>query len=76
MTAAVGTISCNFSICFCISSVPKLVTPVALPPGRLKLGTSPSATGSAAVEKTIGIVVVAAFAANVAGVPAAASTAT
>jgi hypothetical protein len=34
----------------------KLFTPVALPPGRARLATSPSAIGSAAAEKTIGIV--------------------
>src|SRR5215471_9500344 len=61
---------------FCTSSVPKLVTPVAFPPGRLRLATSPSATGSDAVEKMIGIVVVAALAASADGVPAAAITAT
>ena len=44
------------------------VTPVTLPPGRLRLATSPSSTGSAAVSKTIGMVVVAAFAASAAGV--------
>src|SRR5215510_8707327 len=40
-----------------------------LPPGRLRLATSPSATGLDAVEKMIGIVVVAAFAASADGVP-------
>ena len=51
-------------------------SPVALPPGRLRLATSPSATGLDAVEKMIGIVVVAALAASADGVPAAAITAT
>jgi len=32
------------------------VTPVALPPGRLKLATRPSATGSPPIPNTIGIV--------------------
>src|SRR5262249_19490792 len=73
---AVGTNLCNISSCFCSSSTPKLVQPVTLPPGRLMLATSPSATGSAAVEKTIGIVVVDAFAATTDEVPAAAITAT
>jgi hypothetical protein len=36
-----------------------LVTPVALPPGRFKLATSPASMGSAAVARTIGIVAVA-----------------
>ena len=39
-----------------------------LPPGRFKLATSPASTGSAAVRKTIGIVLVAALAATIAGV--------
>src|SRR6478736_2620648 len=46
----------------------KVVVPVTLPPGRLRLVTSPSVTGSAPTAKTIGIVVVAALAANAAGV--------
>jgi hypothetical protein len=33
---------------------------MALPPGRLRLATKPIATGSAAVVKTIGMLVVAA----------------
>ena len=41
-----------------------------------RLATSPAETGSAAVEKTIGIVVVAAFAASADGEPAAPITAT
>ena len=52
------------------------VTPVMLPPGRLRLGTRPSWTGSPPVSKTIGMVVVAAFAASAAGVVVAAITAT
>ena len=39
-------------------------TPVTLPPGRLRLATRPSLTGSLPVAKTIGIVVVAALAAS------------
>jgi hypothetical protein len=38
------------------------VTPVTLPPGRLKLATRPSLTGSPPLAKTIGIVAVAALA--------------
>ena len=38
-----------------------------LPPGRARLGTSPTATGSLPTKNTIGIVVVAAFAASAAG---------
>ena len=42
----------------------KKFTPVTLPPGRLRLSTRPSLTGSPPTEKTIGTVVVAAFAAS------------
>ena len=38
------------------------LTPVRLPPGRLRLATRPSLTGSAPIVKTIGMVVVAALA--------------
>src|SRR5947199_2014080 len=44
------------------------VIPVALPPGRLRLVTRPSSTGSAPTAKTIGVVEVAALAATAAGV--------
>ena len=42
---------------------------MALPPGRLRLATRPNLTGSVPAVKTIGIVVVAALAANAAGSP-------
>src|SRR5262249_29917487 len=38
-----------------------------LEPGRLRLETRPAATGSAPIEKTIGIIAVAALAASTAG---------
>src|SRR5450631_1703918 len=41
-----------------------LVTPVMFPPGWLRLATRPSATGSAPIKKTMGIVEVAALAAR------------
>ena len=44
------------------------LTPVTLPPGRLRLATRPTSTGSPPVTKTIGTVVVAALAASAAGV--------
>ena len=48
-----------------------------LPPGRLRLGTRPTATGSVPLEKTIGIVAVAALAAKPAAMlPPATITAT
>src|SRR5262249_40198774 len=49
--------------------------PVALPSGRAMLATRPSLTGSSLTAKTIGMVAVAAFAANtVAGPPLAAGS--
>ena len=49
------------------------VTPVTLPPGRLRLSTSPNITGSLPMTKTIGMVEVAALAARIVGVPAVAT---
>ena len=51
------------------SSVVALVRPVTLPPGRARLAASPLSTGSATAAITIGISLVAALAARVAGVP-------
>ena len=51
-------------------------TPVRLPPGRLKLSTRPVLTGSAPVTNTIGMVLVAALAADDAGASKATITAT
>ena len=44
-----------------------LLKPVRLPPGRAKLATRPSLTGSPTKVKTIGVVEVALFAASVGG---------
>src|SRR5438128_7482533 len=49
---------------FAVSSTLRDLTPVALPPGRLRLATRPSATGSEPVPKTIGMLEVAALAAT------------
>src|SRR5215813_7723547 len=73
---AVGTNSCSNCSRFGVISTFVWVTPVTLPPGRLRLVTRSSCTGSPMVVKTMGIVVVAAFAASAAGVPFAAMTAT
>jgi len=74
---AEGTSSCRSWSCFDPTSTPRVVTPVTLPPGRGRLATSPSLTGSTPVAKTIGIVVVNAFAASAPSVlPGAAITAT
>jgi hypothetical protein len=53
-----------------------VAAPVTLPPGRFRLATRPSSTGSLLVVKTMGIVVIAAFATRFAGVLVAAITAT
>jgi hypothetical protein len=58
------------------TSALKKLKPVALPPGRARLATRPSLTGSSATPNTIGIVAVAALAAIAAGVPDVAITAT
>src|SRR5262249_41562284 len=53
-----------------------MLTPVALPPGRLKLATRPYWTGSDPLVNTMGIVAVAAFAAEAEGLSVATSIAT
>jgi hypothetical protein len=58
---AVGSNSCINSSCFGTTSPPKLTTPVMLPPGRPRLATSPTSTGSTAAENTIGSVATAAL---------------
>ena len=61
---AVGTSSRSSSSRFAVNSVLRKLIPVRLPLGRAWLATRPSLTGSSATTKTIGIVVVAALAAN------------
>ena len=51
MTLAVGTSSCSNSSRFGANSTSSVVTPVTLPPGRLRLATSPSSTGSPPVRR-------------------------
>src|SRR6266545_6163542 len=55
---------------------PNVAKPVRLPPGRARLATSPCSTGSPPLQKTIGIVAVAAFAASALGRSGATMTAT
>ena len=55
-----GTASFNISSSFAARSVSSMVRPVMFPPGRARLGTIPSATGSA-TSVTTGILSVAAF---------------
>src|SRR5262249_42209162 len=74
--AAAGSSSRRSPNRFAANSAEKKLIPVMFPPGRLSVATRPSFTGSEAVAKTIGIVVVAALAASVAGVPPVAITAT
>ena len=65
--AAPGTSSRRSSSRFAANSAVRKLTPVRLPPGRARLATRPSLTGSSPTTKTMGIVVVAALAANAAG---------
>ena len=53
---------------FATSLLDRNVTPVTLAPGRFMLATRPTSTGSTPVVNTMGIVVVAAFAAYAGGV--------
>src|SRR4029077_5949772 len=64
MRWAVGTTSRKSCMRLATSSAVKKFTPVALPPGRLRLPTSPALTGSPVTPNTIGIVAVAALAAS------------
>src|SRR5262249_56669616 len=72
-----GTSSRSSSSCLDASSRLRKLIPVRLPPGRARLATRPIRTGSSALRKRIGIVVVAALAAKATpGPPLATSTAT
>ena len=64
---AFGTRSCRSRSRLATTSLKKSLMPVALPPGRAKLATRPSWTGSSPTPNTIGIVEVAALAASAAG---------
>src|SRR5262249_27192069 len=66
---AAGTSSRRSSTRLAINSLLKKLMPVALPPGRARLATRPSLTGSSGTVKTIGIVVVAALAASAGSEP-------
>jgi hypothetical protein len=76
MTAALGTSSWSSPSCLPDKSVVVKITPVTLPPGRLRLATRPVLTGSAPVAKTIGVVAVAVLVAAAAVKPLATITAT
>jgi hypothetical protein len=66
---AVGTNWCSSSSRFGPSSALNQLTPVTLPPGRLRLATRPYLRGSSLLVKTIGIVLVAALATIAGSVP-------
>ena len=73
---AAGTSSRRSSNRFAANSPLRRLIPDRLPPGLARLATRPSRTGSSGAMKTMGIVVVAAFAAKAGGLFAAAITAT
>ena len=73
---AFGTSSRSSSSRFAPSAPEIMLTPVMFPPGRLKLLTNPSLTGSSAAEETIGMLAVAALAARAALLPPLTITAT
>src|SRR6516165_9050151 len=64
ITLAFGKRPCSSSSRLASSSEVSPPVPVMFPPGRLRLVTRPLLTGSAAIVKTIGMVLVAAFAAS------------
>ena len=68
--ASLGTASLSISSLLVFSSALNSTSPVTLPPGRARLATKPAPTGSPAFVITMGMVVVAFFAANADGVPA------
>jgi hypothetical protein len=76
MTVALGTSSRSNSNRFAARVVTRKDTPVILPPGRLRLETRPSSTGSAPVANTIGMLAVAALAATASAGPNVRMTAT
>ena len=64
MRAVAGMSSRRSSRRFATSSALKILMPVRLPPGRARLATRPSLTGSSVAMKTMGIEVVASLAAS------------
>src|SRR5262249_54034172 len=62
--STLGTSSCSRPSRFASIWFVKKLTPVRLPPGRLRLATRPDLTGSAPIANTMGMVEVAAFIAS------------
>ena len=71
-----GATCLSISSCLPTSPAPIVDSPVTLPPGRARLATRPSATGSPDTAKTIAIVLLARLAAFAAGGDAATITST
>ena len=69
ITLACGTSSVSSSIRFCVNSSSRMLMPVRLPPGLARLAARPCSTGLPTLANTIGIAVVAPFAAIVGGLP-------
>ncbi len=76
MRVAFGISARRRSSRFAMTSPLKILTPVRLPPGLARLAARPRPTGSWATMNRMGIILVAAFAANAAGGPPVAMTAT
>src|SRR5262249_27045843 len=76
IAAALGTNSCNRPSPLAPNSPTNQLAPVRLPPGRLRLATSPNCTGSAPTLNKIGRLVVADLAARAEGTPTATITVT
>jgi len=72
MLVAVGSTWCSNSSRFGATSTFNCDAPVRLPPGRARLATRPSSTGSVPMTKTIGVVELAFSAAIAGGMPNAA----
>src|SRR5439155_4047807 len=71
-----GTAARRISRYLLLTSVLMLVGPVMFPPGRARLATNPLPTGSPALAMTMGMVLVARWAAGIAGVAPATMTST
>ena len=66
---SLGTVSLSSSNRLPANTAPMSVNPVTFPPGRGRLSTSPAATGSTPLKKTMGIVLVAFLATRASLIP-------
>src|SRR5262249_40290913 len=69
IVVAFGANSCSISSCFAANELERLVSPVMLLPGLLRLPTRPNSTGSDPTMKTTGILGVSFFKTKAAAVP-------